>query len=286
MSVRIVTDSASCLDSADTRRLAIAVVPLHVTAGGVDLPESSLREPSFYDRLAGMETLPTTSQPSPAEFAEAFRAALAEGHDVLAVVISAGMSSTFEAATSAAATVREEYPDARVEVLDSRSNSLEEGFAVLAAAEAAAAGEQLEACRAAAERVMRRTRFLFAPHSLEYLRRGGRISGASALVSVMLKVAPVLTATNGATGIAGVARGSRNARTKIAALMRADVQRYGLARAVVQYVADEAEARRFAVDVVEPIAGGSVPVVPIHPVVGLHVGPAVGVVYETVEQMR
>ena len=286
MAIRIVTDSASCIGDTDANRLGIATVPLHVLVDGRPVLESQLREPGFYPRLAAMPELPQTSQPSPEEFAAAFRQAIEDGHDVLAVLISAGMSGTVRSAELAAATVRSERSDARIEVLDSRSNSLEEGFAVLAAADAALRDATLDECRRAAEETMRRTRFLFTPRSLEYLRRGGRISRASALASVMLKIVPILTAEQGTTGVAGVARSGRAARAKIASLMRSDVERCGLKRVVVQYVADREEAASFGAEVVEPIFGEPVPLVPIHPVVGLHVGPAVGVVYETVEPLR
>ncbi|MBN2839481.1 MAG: DegV family protein [Coriobacteriia bacterium] len=286
MAVRIVTDSASGIGEADVARLDLTVVHLHVIADDRDLSEQELLAPAFYDRLGAMDALPKTSQPSPEQFSVVFRRLLDEGHEVLAVLISAGMSGTVESAELARAAVLSERPDARIEVVDSRSNSMEEAFAVLAAAEAAAAGLPIEACRAAAEETIRRTRFLFTPHTLEYLRRGGRMSGASALVSVALKIAPILTAHNGATGVAGVARSGRAARAKVAALMRKDIERHGLKRVAVQYIVDEEEARRFAADVVEPIAGTPVPIAPIHPVVGLHVGPAVGVVYETAEPLR
>lgn len=286
MAVRIVTDSASSVGDADLRRLSIQMVPLHVHVDGHVVPEPELRQPAFYMRLAEMSALPTTSQPSPDEFRTVFEDVLADGHDVLAVLISAGMSGTVQSAVMAAAALLADHPEARIDVLDSASNSLEQGFAVLSAAEAAASGALPDECRRAATETMRRTRFLFAPRSLEYLRRGGRISGASALLSVMLKIVPILTATNGHTGVAGVARTGRSARTRIAAFMRRDVEDHGLRRAAVQYVADEREATRFAVEVIEPIVGGPVPVVAIHPVVGLHVGPAIGVVYETEEPLR
>lgn len=285
MAVRVVTDSAACMGDHDLERLGLSIVPLHVLAEGQIVPEPRLRDPAFYTGLANGE-LPTTSQPAPNEFVLAFRELLDQGHDVLAVLISAGMSGTVRAAELAAEAIELESPGARVGILDTRSNSLEEGFAVLAAADAASAGASLEECRLAAEETMRRTRFLFAPHSLEYLRRGGRISGASALAGVMLKIAPVLTAQQGVAAVAGVARGARGARDKIASLMRADVERFGLRRAAVQYIVDSEEAGRFASEVIAPIAGNDVPVVPIHPVVGVHVGPAVGVVYETEEPMR
>jgi len=286
VSVRVVTDSASSIVEADRLRLGIEVVPLHVISDGRQLSEAELLEPGFYDRLFRQEGLPSTSQPSPEEFAQVFGRLAAEGHEVLAVLISAGMSSTVDSARIAVQMVRAERPDARIEIVDSRSNSLEEGFAVLSAAEQAAAGAPLEQCKQAAEDTVLRTRFLFTPHSLEYLRRGGRISGAAALLGVMLKIAPILTANDGTTGVAAVARSGRAARARVASLMRADIERCGLKRATVQYIADEQEATAFASEVIEPVAREPVPIVPIHPIIGVHVGPAVGVVYETVEPLR
>jgi fatty acid-binding protein DegV len=103
---------------------------------------------------------------------------------------------------------------------------------------------------------------------------------------VALKIAPILTAKDGETGIAGVSRGNRAARAKVAALMRSDIEKCGLRRVVVQYVDDYGEAKRFAEETVEPIVDIAAPIKPIHPVVGLHVGPAVGVVYETESPLR
>lgn len=286
MGVRIVTDSACSLDAEELARLSITTVPLHVAIQGTELAEEQLRAADFYDRLSGMAEPPATSQPSPEEFAEVFRGIVADGDQVVAVLISAGMSGTVHSAELAAENVAAEVPGAIVRVVDSRSNSLEEGFAVLAAAQAASDGASLDECVAAAEQTISRTRFLFTPKSLEQLRRGGRISGAAGLLGVMLKIAPILTADKGATGVAGVARGEHAAWTKIGALLRKDTQAFGLRRAVVQYVGTAEEARRFARLIVEPVLGGEVPIVPIPPVVGLHVGPAVGVVYETDKPLR
>lgn len=286
MTVRVVTDSASGIGAADLERLAISTVPLHLFVGDRVLSEAELQDPGFAIAVASLQGVPRTSQPSPEEFAATFRSLLAEGHDVLAVLISAGLSGTVRSAEMAAAAVRSESPDARIAIVDSRSNSMEEAFVVLTAAEAAAAGEDLEACVEAAEETTRRTRFLFTPRTLEHLRRGGRISGATGLLGVALRIAPVLTADKGMTSIAGVARSGQSAWRKIASLMRSDVERFGLRRAVVQFFADKAEAMRFSAAVVEPIAGATVPIVPIPAVVGAHVGPAVGVAYETERPMR
>ncbi|PKQ19864.1 MAG: hypothetical protein CVT66_08030 [Actinobacteria bacterium HGW-Actinobacteria-6] len=286
MAVRVVTDSASSISNADNERLSITTIPILVLVDGIAVPEAELRATDFHVRLAGLPVLPRTSQPAPEDFAEVFRRIVDGGDEALAILISAGMSGTVQSAELAATLVRSERPNARIEVVDSRSNSLEEGFAVLAAAEAAALGEPLGECVRAAKETIRRTRFLFALRSLEYLRRGGRISGAAGLLGIMLHIAPVLTADKGATGVATVARNVGSAWTKIGALMRKDVERYGIRQAAVQFFGDSEDAARFLTQFIAPIVGGEVSVVPIHPVVGLHVGPAVGVVYETERPMR
>lgn len=286
MAVRIVTDTVANISPAERERLAIATVAIHVYKGSEPLSEDELGGTAFYESLADMGSLPTTSQPSPAEFAVVFRQLLDGGHDVLAVLVSGGLSGTVASAEAAAAEILAQSPHTRIGIVDSLSNSLEEGYAVLAAAEVAAAGGSLEECRHAAEETMRRTRFFFAPHSLEYLRRGGRITGASALLSMMLRIVPVLTAEKGVTGIAGVGRSGGSAWARIVSLMQRDIERAGLRRVAVQYISDAGEAQRFATDVIEPVVGHPVPIVPIHAVVGIHVGPAVGVVYETEEPLR
>lgn len=286
MAVVVLTDSASAISTHDLERLSIGTVPLHVSDAGVEIPEFELLSDGFAHRLERLEALPQTSQPSPDEFAHAFRTGLERGDSVLAVLISAGMSGTVRSAELARESILAEDPAARIEIVDSRSNSLEEGFAVLAAAEAAHRGESIDVCVRVAQETIRRTRFLFTPHTLEYLRRGGRISRASALVSSVLRIAPILTAEDGTTGVAGVARSGKLARARISAMMRREVERFGIRRAAVQYFADLEGARRFASEIIEPIARMGVPVVPIHPVVGLHVGPAVGVVYETEQPLR
>ncbi|MDI6843303.1 MAG: DegV family protein [Anaerosomatales bacterium] len=286
MAVRVVTDSASGIDPSELERLSIQTVPLHVILGDRVLTEEELQQPDFFESVASLERLPRTSQPSPEDFAAVFRSIIAKGHDVLAVLISSGLSGTMRSAEMAADVVRSESPGARIALVDSKSNSMEEGFAVLAAAEAAAAGADLEACADAAEETTRRTRFLFTPRTLEHLRRGGRISGAAGLLAVALKIAPILTAEKGLTSVAGVARSGKAAWKKISSILKSDVERFGFRRAAVQYFADKAEGMRFVAEVVQPVVGRAVPLVPIPAVVGVHVGPAVGVAYETELPMR
>lgn len=286
MSTTVITDSACSLSREQLDRLHIDVVSLHLTEDGRSTLEADLDLGDFYGRLPAMTELPTTSQPAPAEFADAFARAIDRGDDVLAVLISSKMSATFQSAETGASMVREQYPDARIELVDSESNSMQEGFVVLAAGECASAGGNLEQCAAAARATTRRTRFLFAPASLEYLARGGRISGAARLLGSALRIVPILTAANGSTAVAGAVRTYAKALKRMATLMQADADRLGISRAVVQHVAHEDDATVFAREMIEPIAGSPVPIVRVPAVVGIHVGPAIGVAYETIDAIR
>jgi DegV family protein with EDD domain len=286
MAVRVITDSTSCIPGSERERLGIAVVPVYIQEGDTLLAEGDIDLPAFFRRLADTSELPTSSQPSPEDFARVFRTVAADGDEALAVLISSKMSGTLASAEVAADIVRESSPGASITLVDSRSNSMQEGFAVLAAARVAAIGGSLAQCEQAARDSIRRSRFLFAPLSLEYLARGGRISGAASLLGGLLRVAPVLTAVDGASAVAAIERTHRRAMDRMARIMRADVDRYGLRHAVVQVVGDVGPATHFAEEQIAPIAGAAVPVVPIGAVVGLHVGPAVGVAYETMEPMR
>jgi len=225
MPVRVITDSASYLPPDLRRRLNIAEVPIYVREGESMAPETEIGVAAFYQRLVKSPALQTTSQPSPEDFMKAFSGAIADGSDVIAVLISGGMSGTVASADTAAQLVREMSPGARIAVVDSRANCMQEGFAVLAAARTAEAGGSLEECERAARESMRRSRFLFTPVSLDYLRRGGRISAAAALLGSVLHIVPVLTAKDGETGVAGRTRTRARAWSIIARLSPGDPDR-------------------------------------------------------------
>lgn len=187
MAVRVVTDSTSYLPDDAVERYGIRIVPLSVTLDGVTYVER-VADAAFYQALRSSSGFPTSSQPSAASLADAFRAVIEAGDDVVAVFLSSEMSGTFSTALLARDMVLQEHPEARIEVVDSRSNCMELGFAVLAAAQAAESGASAEEAAQAARDMTLRTRFLFVPDTLEYLRRGGRIGNASALIGTLLQI--------------------------------------------------------------------------------------------------
>lgn len=281
MSVCVVTDSVASIPADLLEAYAIDVVSLFINDGDSNQAELDMDVAAFYRRLEDMRTLPTSSQPSVESMLSAFRTGLERGCDVLGVFISSEMSGTFQTARMAADMLAGEFPDGRIELLDSRSNSMEEGYGVLAAAIEAKAGAAVERRVEAASETLRRTRFLFTPHTLEYLRRGGRIGGASALIGGLLQIRPILTVEDGETQTFARVRTQGRALAEMTRMFAQDTNAFGLASVCVHYIGDAQSAEEYAREQIEPLAGDGVRVIPVSPVIGLHVGPAVGLVYTT-----
>lgn len=192
--VAVVTDSTAYLPDGLADRLAVRVVPLQVVLGGRSGAEGSEVTPAeVATALAGWVPV-STSRPTPAEFAAAYTKALADGADaVVSLHLSRELSGTWDSARMAAA----EVDGSRVRVVDSRSAAMGLGFAVLAAAQAAADGGSPEQVYAAAVGTAERTTTLFYVDTLEHLRRGGRIGAAQALLGTALSVKPILHVQDG-----------------------------------------------------------------------------------------
>lgn len=194
----VVTDSTAYLPEAFAERHHVRVVPLHVLVDGRSaLDGVELGPDELAAALADRRTV-TTSRPSPEEFAGNYRELLAAGHDaVVSVHLSRELSGTWDVARVAAGEANAECGAERVRVVDSRSAVMGLGFAVLAAAAEAEAGAAAERVERAAVATAARTRTLFCVPTLEYLRRGGRIGMAAALVGGALAVRPLLHVDDG-----------------------------------------------------------------------------------------
>jgi DegV family protein with EDD domain len=286
MPVRVVTDSTSCLPRDLADEYGISSVSLYVTFGGVTARELDIDVDTFYLRMRQTGEFPTSSQPSVAELIEAFEGPVSRGDEVVGVFISSDMSGTFATASMARDQVLERHPGAVIELVDSRSNSMELGFAALAAAEVARAGGGAREAVEAAERMIARSRWYFVPNTLDYLRMGGRIGAASALLGSLLELRPILTVVNGSVDSVRKVRTRARAIAEIAELFAADVAAKGLGDVVVHHINDEAAAADLA-SRVEAIIGRAPRIVPLGPVIGVHVGPgSLGVVYHTLEEQH
>jgi DegV family protein with EDD domain len=286
MAIRVVTDSTSYIPDAEALALGIRVVQLSATLNGVTRFENEIDAEEFYREMLSGGEFPTSSQPTVASMTEALEAPVEAGDEVVAVLISSKMSGTYETALMARDQILERRPNARIEIVDSLSNCMEEGFAVLSAARVAANGGTLAQAVAAAVQTTTRTRWLFAPASLEYLRMGGRIGNAKALLGSLLQLRPILTVVDGVTSTVRSVRTQRRAIEAIADMVASDAGEHGLADIVVHHILDAAEADVLA-ELLSTRLGRKPRVQLIGPAIGLHVGPGtVGVVYETLEDLH
>lgn len=285
MPVSVVTDSTSCLTAEEVARHHLGVVALSVTLDDVTYVEGE-DDAGFYAAFIQTRSFPTTSQPSVSAFVDAFTERIERGDEVVGVFISSDMSGTHSTALMAREMVLEAHPGATIEIVDSRSNCMELGLAALAAARAAEAGGSAAEAAAAAREMTLHTRFLFVPDTLEYLRRGGRIGNASALIGTLLQIRPILTVVDGRTDVFAKVRTKHRAFIEIADAFERDVAAKGLGEVYVQHIADEPEGRELA-ELIAAKAGRPVSVLPIGPPIGAHVGPgSVGVVYSTIKPME
>jgi DegV family protein with EDD domain len=195
VSVAVITDSTAYLPDELVEGYGIHVVPLYVVLAGHSGREGLDISPQDVARaLAVRGQTVSTSRPTPGDFVAAYRRALDEGAErLVSVHLSSELSSTSDAARLAASQVGEHI----VTVVDTRSAAMGAGFAVLAAARSAAAGADAAAVARTARETAAATRTLFVVDTLEYLRRGGRIGSAAAVLGSALAVKPVLHVQDG-----------------------------------------------------------------------------------------
>ena len=277
VSVRVVCDSTADLDEAFRLAHHVAVVPLQVIIGdqsyrdGIDITPAEL-----YIRMRRDGVSARTSQPSPAEFEAVFRAITDAGDGVVCTTISSDLSGTYTSAAQAA----ESLAGRPIRVIDTRSVSVGPYAAVAAGVEAAEAGGDVEAVATAVDELLPRIRLLFTVESLEYLRRGGRIGGARALLGSMLDVKPILEMEHGSIEPVGRVRTYRRAVDSCAEAVERAAAGWGGARVFVgQGDAAEAAARLTA-RLQASLPGTPVTQLDVGPVIGAHAGPgALGVAF-------
>ncbi|SFS93760.1 DegV family protein [Saccharopolyspora flava] len=276
MSIAVVTDSTAYLPPGYASRYGIRVVPLHVSVdGGKHVDETGFSPCDLADALERKQRVTTASATS-GELARAYRRALDDGAEgVVAVHLSRQLSGTWDAARLAA---RETDPD-RIRVVDSRSAAMGLGFSVLAAADAATAGADLAEVEHTAAVTAARTTTTFSVQTLEYLRRGGRIGTAAAVLGTALSIKPLLHVHDGRIDALEKVRTTTRAMARLRDLSL-EAAGSGSAAIAVHHLAatEHAEelAARFSAELGESV---ECVVSEVGAVIGAHIGPgSVGVV--------
>ena len=269
MAVKIVTDSTCDLPAVLAEKRGVTVVPAILIFDDQEYKDGIDMGPDeFYSRLLSSPKLPTTANPPPGDFRQAWQPLLDTGHDILSIHLSEKFSGTLSSARQA----RMEMDTDRIAVIDSAMASAGLGLLALAAARKAGEGASLDEVREYVEEAKARTHCYFLLDTLEYLHKGGRIGAASAFLGSLLKVKPILMIKNGEAHPASRARTRSQGLQKLVETLRGLAPAEGVC--VVHSTAPEdAETVRGQLQDLAP--GGDVVMARFGPVVGVYLGPGV-----------
>lgn len=271
-SVAIVTDSTADIPLEVRERLGITMVPLKVLFGSEEFYDGiDLTPAAFYEKLTHSSVLPTTSQPSPAEFFDVFKRLTEAGKSIVSIHLSGAMSGTYQSAVIAKSMLEDEGD---VTVIDACSASYGYGMIVVRAAEMAAQGESREAIVEEIHRMRRELRLYFIVDTLEYLQKGGRIGKAAAVLGSLLSIKPILTIDDeGVITPVEKARGQKRALARIAELLVSDVGSQPVHLSIALTPGFDEHAKTLAELLRSKLQTVSYTEAQIGPVIGAHAGP-------------
>jgi len=273
MGIKIVTDSTAYIPETLLESLDIKVLSLSVVFGEEIYKETEIPYETFYQKLVDSEKLPTSSQPIILEVQEIFEKILESGHDLIGVFLSSEMSGTYQTAHMIATELSEKYPERKIKIIDSRSNCMQMGLAVLKGSEKL--GESFENVIEIINHVIEHSRFVFIPETLEFLKKGGRIGSAKALLSSVLQIKPILTVSEGKTSVMSKVRTRKKAIQALIDIFRKDQSENTITGGYVHHI----HCLEDAIMLSDKL-GESFDVTAIGPVIGTHVGPgAIGIAY-------
>ena len=270
MGIQIVIDSTTDLPTQAEEQVKIVPLTIHFGeqqyVSGVDIDSRS-----FYEKLVESDVLPTTSQPTPAAFADVFQAAVAAGDEVVCITISSKLSGTYQSASIAAM----DFPG-KVFVVDSRTVTLGCGILTQYALDLAKKGISARELAERVEKKREKVRLLALLDTLEYLKKGGRISSTVAFAGGLLNIKLVICVAEGEVKLLGKARGSRQGSNLLVQQIEKTggvdfdlpvlLGYTGLSDAMLKkYMEDSAQLWQGRVD--------SLPVSIVGSVVGTHAGP-------------
>jgi DegV family protein with EDD domain len=278
----ILTDSGADLPQTMVEELDITVVPLRYTIQGqerLDWPDHREMAPRvFYDLLRQGERA-TTAALNVHDYLEQLTPLLQAGQDVLALVFSSGLSTTYQSCVLAAEELREQYPDRKLFVVDTLCASMGQGLLVWHAAQLRAQGKTIEEVRDWVEENKRRLCHWFTVDDLNHLKRGGRVSAATALVGTMLSIKPVLHVDDEGHLInMGKARGRAASLKALVDKMAQTAIEPERQTIFISHSDCEEDARKLA-ELVRERFGVEVVVGIIGPVIGAHSGPGTLALY-------
>ncbi|MEA2016315.1 MAG: DegV family protein [Actinomycetota bacterium] len=269
--VAIVTDSTSDIPKEIGEQLNIKIIPLKVIFGDEsfldDGEQITLEE--FYEKIRTSEKLPTTTQPTPKDFIEAYNEILKESDSIISIHISKKMSGTINSAELA----KKQLPGKDIEIVDSEVVHFPLGFLAMNAATLAQEDKTKEEILKGLDEFKSKIKVLFVPSTLEYLKKGGRIGKAKGLIASLLEIKPILTLHDGEVAQFKTTRRWNQAKTELINSMKTMVKE---PRKLIVSIGDS-DAKKDAIDMYERIKDTFNPKeiirVDIGAIVGTHLGP-------------
>ena len=272
MAVKFIVDSAADILPEECARLGLTHLPMKVIFGDTEYADAvDMTHQEFYEKLVESDVMPTTCQIPPAEFEEAYRQVTSEGDTAVVVTVSGKLSGTYQSATIAA----EDF-DGKVFVVDSRSVSLGQRILIQHGLKLAEQGFEAADIARMLEFQREKVRVMALLDTLEYLKKGGRISSTVALAGTLLSIKPVIGIDDGAVAMIGKAQGSKQGNNLLRLLveqcgginfdMPFCLAYSGLSDAMLKkYIADSAELWQGKTEIM--------PVATVGCAIGAHAGP-------------
>lgn len=270
--VQIITDTTSCITNEYARQHHIPLIPQIVTFGEESFYEGlQLDQAGFLDRLRKSSQLPKTAAPPPELFRAEFERLVPFGEPILCLHPSAQVSGTVRSAEVAA----QDFPSADIRIIDTRLVAGPLMSLVIKATQWAEGGLDIDTIQSRIMGLIPRSRIYFLVATLEYLARGGRIGGASALLGSLLQVKPILTMQEGAVAPYEKQRTHHRAVERLVELVQAQYPASGDGFLVVMHAGTPGEASQFAERLAGCLRLTDIPVVDLPPAVVVHGGPGI-----------
>lgn len=263
--IHIVTDSTAYFAKEDSIKKNIGIVPLSVHFCGDVSKEGFPGEfKDFYEKLENTKEFPTTSQPAVGDFACAYKRALEIGEEVIAIVISSELSGTYNSARLAADMVDEE----KITVIDSKTSA---GNLKLLVEKAVQLSEQGLSRKEIEDEIIKQRENMsinLTVDTLEYLKRGGRLSNTTAFIGTLLNIKPVIGLVDGRLVSVGKERGKKKAMEAIISMVPDNVKRISIA-----HVQNDSEAQQYKNELEKRFKNAIITIDELGPVIGSHIGP-------------
>ena len=271
----IVTDSSADLPASLVQELGVEVLPLSFTVQGKtyhNYPDDREMDPKVFYKMLRDGEMATTSAVNVAEYTATLEPLLQAGKDVLVLAFSSGLSTTYQSSVIAVNELSEQYPDRKIYTVDTLCASLGQGLLVWHAVREQRRGQSIEAVRDWVEENKLRLCHWFTVDDLHFLKRGGRISAATAVVGTMLSIKPVLHVDDEGHLISmGKARGRGASLTALVDHMEQTAT--DVDTVFISHGDCLADAEKVAADVRNRFGTKDVVINNVGPVIGAHSGP-------------